>query len=158
MKFTHVVDNDTTVHDVHTYTVAFSPSVLVKCSVCPCHQLLMRTLGNGSRKRFTAHCDTQSSYLITFVHIFDDFFVCNFLFYTLIFSPSYFLLLTFTFLLFDTPVEVLVNMHGRHPSQAGAFCQGNTLSVILAMLTGGTFVLSVMLHAPHMCLCNHHDG
>ena len=36
LKFTHVVDNDTTVHDVHTYTVAFSPSVLIKCSIiCP---------------------------------------------------------------------------------------------------------------------------
>ena len=39
MKFTHVVDNDTTVHDVHTYTVAF----LIKCSICPYHQTLTRT-------------------------------------------------------------------------------------------------------------------
>ena len=37
-KFTYVVDNDTTVHDVHTYTVAFSPSVLIKSSICPYHQ------------------------------------------------------------------------------------------------------------------------
>ena len=42
-KFTHVVENDTTVHDVHTYTVAFSPSVLIKCSICPYHQTLTRT-------------------------------------------------------------------------------------------------------------------
>ena len=43
LKFTHVVDNDTTVHDVHTYTVAFGPSVLIKCSICPYHQTLIRT-------------------------------------------------------------------------------------------------------------------
>ena len=42
LKFTHVVDNDTTGHDVHTYTVA-SPSVLIKCSICPYHQTLTRT-------------------------------------------------------------------------------------------------------------------
>ena len=33
LKFTHVVDNDT-VHDVHTCTVAFSPSVLINCGIC----------------------------------------------------------------------------------------------------------------------------
>ena len=38
-----VVDNDTTVHDVHTYAVAFSPSVLIKCGICPYHQTLTRT-------------------------------------------------------------------------------------------------------------------
>ena len=43
LKFTHVVDNDTQVHDVHTYTAAFSPSVLIKCSICPYHQTLTRT-------------------------------------------------------------------------------------------------------------------
>ena len=43
LKFTHVVDNDTTVHDVQTYTVAFSPSVLIKRSVCPYHQIRTRT-------------------------------------------------------------------------------------------------------------------
>ena len=42
LKFTLVVDNDTTVHDVHTYTVVFSPSVLIKCSICP-YQTLTRT-------------------------------------------------------------------------------------------------------------------
>ena len=45
LKFTSVVDNDTTVHDVHTYTVASSPSVLIKCSMCPYHQTLTRTPG-----------------------------------------------------------------------------------------------------------------
>ena len=29
LKSTLVVDNDTTVHDAHTYTVVFSPSVLI---------------------------------------------------------------------------------------------------------------------------------
>ena len=43
LKFTHVVDSDTTVHDVHTYTVAFSPSVLIKCCICPSRQTLSRT-------------------------------------------------------------------------------------------------------------------
>ena len=42
LKFTSVVDNVTTVHD-HTYTVAFSLSVLIKCSICPSHQTLTRT-------------------------------------------------------------------------------------------------------------------
>ena len=37
LKSTLVVDDDTTVHDVHTYTVAFSPSVLIKCSICSYH-------------------------------------------------------------------------------------------------------------------------
>ena len=39
LKFTYVVDNDTTVHGVHTNTVAFSPSVLIKCSICSGHPL-----------------------------------------------------------------------------------------------------------------------
>ena len=43
LKFTFVVDNDTTVHDVRTYTVVFSPSVLIKCRTCPYHQTLTRT-------------------------------------------------------------------------------------------------------------------
>ena len=43
LKFTHVVENDTTVHDVHAYTVAFSPSVLIKCSIFLYHQTLTRT-------------------------------------------------------------------------------------------------------------------
>ena len=48
-KSTLVVDNDRTVHGVHTNTAAFSPSVL--CSDHP----LMRTLRmNGSRKRSTS--------------------------------------------------------------------------------------------------------
>ena len=32
LKFTLVVDNDTTVHGVHTDTLAVSPSVLIKCA------------------------------------------------------------------------------------------------------------------------------
>ena len=42
-KFTFDVGNDTTVHDVHTYTVAFSPSVLIECSICSYHQTPTRT-------------------------------------------------------------------------------------------------------------------
>ena len=34
LKFTFVVDNDTTLHGVHTDTVAFSPSVLIKSGIC----------------------------------------------------------------------------------------------------------------------------
>ena len=43
LKFTHVVDKDTTVHGVHTHTVAFSPPILIKCAICPYHQSLTRT-------------------------------------------------------------------------------------------------------------------
>ena len=46
-------------HDVHTYTVAFSPSVLIKCSVCLNHPLMRTLRMNGSRKRSTAY-DTES--------------------------------------------------------------------------------------------------
>ena len=42
MKFRPVVDNDTTVHATHAHTVAFSPPVLMKCSICPYHQTLTR--------------------------------------------------------------------------------------------------------------------
>ena len=31
LKFTYVVDDDPTELDVHTYTIAFSPSVWIKC-------------------------------------------------------------------------------------------------------------------------------
>ena len=31
-----LVDNDTTLHGVHTDTVAFNPTVLIKCSMCSC--------------------------------------------------------------------------------------------------------------------------
>ena len=55
LKSTLVVDNDTTVHEEHTYTVAFSPSVLTKCSVWSTLRV------NGSRRRFTAY-DTQLYY------------------------------------------------------------------------------------------------
>ena len=43
LEFTLVVENDTTLHDVHTYTVALSPSVLTKCSIFSHHQTLTRT-------------------------------------------------------------------------------------------------------------------
>ena len=43
LALTLVVDNDTTVHDVHSCTVAFSPSVLIKCSICSYHHTLTRT-------------------------------------------------------------------------------------------------------------------
>ena len=39
-KFRHVVNNDTFMHAVHTYTFA-----------------------NGSRKRFTAYCDTSHHFI-----------------------------------------------------------------------------------------------
>ena len=37
LKSTLVVNTDTTVHGVHTNTVAFSPSVLIKCGICSYH-------------------------------------------------------------------------------------------------------------------------
>ena len=43
LKFTSVVDDDTTVHDVHTNTVSFSLSVLIKCSICLHQQTLTLT-------------------------------------------------------------------------------------------------------------------
>ena len=43
LKFTLVADNDTTVHDEQTLTVAFCPSVLIKCSISSYHQTLTRT-------------------------------------------------------------------------------------------------------------------
>ena len=43
LKSTLVVDHDTTVHGVHADTVAFSLSVLIKCSFCSYHQSLTRT-------------------------------------------------------------------------------------------------------------------
>ena len=64
IKFRLVVDNVTTVHGVHTNTVAFSPSVLIKCGICSCHQTRTPRM-NGSRKRSTAY-DTESYDLIIF--------------------------------------------------------------------------------------------
>ena len=43
MKLTLVVDGEVTVHGLHTDTVAFSPPVLIKCSICSDHQTLTRT-------------------------------------------------------------------------------------------------------------------
>ena len=62
----------------------------------------------------------------------------------------------------DTGVQFLTAIDGRlktnFRSQGHAFCKSDTLTVILVMLTGGTSVVFVMLHVPHMCLCNHNDG
>ena len=46
-----------TVHDVHTNTVAFSPSVLIKCSICPYRQTLTSTpwIDNDSRHLTQSH-------------------------------------------------------------------------------------------------------
>ena len=50
LKFTFVVNSDTQLHGVHTDTVAFSPSVLIKCSICSCRQSLTRTPHEGLKK------------------------------------------------------------------------------------------------------------
>ena len=42
LKFTLAVDNDTTLHGVHTDMVAFSLAVQIKCSICSYHQSLTR--------------------------------------------------------------------------------------------------------------------
>ena len=41
---------DTTLHGVHTSTVAFSPSVLIKRSICSYHQTMARTLHEWLKK------------------------------------------------------------------------------------------------------------
>ena len=43
LKFTLVVDNDTTLNGAQTDTVAFSPTALIKCSICSYPQSLTRT-------------------------------------------------------------------------------------------------------------------
>ena len=43
LKFTVVVDDDTTLHDEHTDKVACSPTVLIKCSISSCSHSLTRT-------------------------------------------------------------------------------------------------------------------
>ena len=43
LKITFVVDNGTTLHCVHTDTVAFSPTLLIKWSVCSYPHSLTRT-------------------------------------------------------------------------------------------------------------------
>ena len=55
-------------------------------------------------------------------------------------------------------VEVLVNMHWRLRSQAGAFGNCDLMSVILAMFAGGILVFFVMIHALRRRQCNHHVG
>ena len=50
LKFTLVVGNDTTLHRVHTDTVAFSHAVLIKCSICSDHQSLTRTPNEWLKK------------------------------------------------------------------------------------------------------------
>ena len=65
--FAHESENP---HLLSTLTVyihtqhAFSPSVLIKCSICSYHPLMRTVRMNGSRKRFTAY-DTQSYYTLT---------------------------------------------------------------------------------------------
>ena len=54
-KNTLVVDNDTTVHDAHTDTVAFSPTVMIKCSIRSGHQTLTRTPHEWLEKQSTAN-------------------------------------------------------------------------------------------------------
>ena len=49
-EFTFCVDND--MHGVHTDTVALSPSVLIKCSICSYHPSLTRTLHEWLKKAF----------------------------------------------------------------------------------------------------------
>ena len=43
LKFTDVVDIDSTLHGVETDTFAFSPSVLIMCNICSYRQSLTRT-------------------------------------------------------------------------------------------------------------------
>ena len=43
LKFTLVVEKDTTLHGVLADAVAFSPSLLMKCSICSYDQSLTRT-------------------------------------------------------------------------------------------------------------------
>ena len=43
LKFTFVVDIDTTLRGAHADTVACSPTVLNKCSICSCPHSLTRT-------------------------------------------------------------------------------------------------------------------
>ena len=84
-------------HDVHTNTVAFSPSVLVKCSICSHHPLTRTLRMNGSRKRFTAY-DTQSYYFIIFFIVFHFFiFFCFLCFF---FSSSFLLFSFFSSFIF----------------------------------------------------------
>ena len=50
-------------HAVHVHTVSFSPLVLIKCSICSCHQHqtpMCALRVNGSRKRSTSYCATKS--------------------------------------------------------------------------------------------------
>ena len=56
LKSTLVFDTDTTVHGVHTDTVAFSPSVLVECSFCSYHQSLTRTSHEWLKKTIHGMC------------------------------------------------------------------------------------------------------
>ena len=60
MKFTLVVDNDTTLHGVQTDTVAFSPTVLIKCSICSYPHSLMRTPPEWLKK--TTHDKSHAIY------------------------------------------------------------------------------------------------
>ena len=66
LKFTPVVDDDTTLHSVQADTVAFGPSVLTKCSICSYPYSPTRTpLAWLKRKRSTTNSDKEASYFIS---------------------------------------------------------------------------------------------
>ena len=92
LSFTHVVDNDTTVHDVHTHTVAFSPSVLIKCIICSKHQTLTRTphewlketvifhhhfsiLLDFTSFHYTSHYDNVLYFIVLYIIVLDYLFI-----------------------------------------------------------------------------------
>ena len=63
----------TSMHAVHTHTVAFSPSVLIKCSIFPYHQTLTRTpwlAQENFPRHIVTHCQHISSLLLAFLFIF----------------------------------------------------------------------------------------
>ena len=55
-------------------------------------------------------------------------------------------------------VDVPLMMHWRLRSQAGAFCKGDTVSAVLAMLTGGTVVFFRQASSPMHLLGDKHSG
>ena len=54
LRFTHVVDNGTTWHGVHTDTVALSPTVLIKYGICSHPHSLTRTASEWLKKAISA--------------------------------------------------------------------------------------------------------
>ena len=82
MKFTLVVDNGTTVHDVHTYTVAVSHAVLIKCSICSSHRTLTRTPHEWLKENDPRH--------VTHSHIISSLFMLACFLAFMFFIPFYF--------------------------------------------------------------------